>query len=65
MERRIRALLMARAERGSRMTHLPYIVAAYALGVLIPASFARGGVPAHARGAAPARRRSTRRRRAR
>ena len=38
------------------VTHLPYIVAAYALGVLIPASFARGGVPAHASGAAPARR---------
>ena len=30
------------------MTHLPYIVAAYALGVLIPATFAAGRVPAHA-----------------
>ena len=30
------------------MTHLPYIVAAYALGVLIPATFARGRVPSHA-----------------
>jgi hypothetical protein len=27
-------------QRGRGMTHLPYIVAAYALGVLIPATFA-------------------------
>ena len=26
------------------MTHLPYIVASYALGVLVPASYARGGL---------------------
>ena len=32
MERRIRGLLMAQAPR-RRMTHLPFIAAAYALGV--------------------------------
>ena len=40
MERRIRALLMARADAGRRMTHLPYVAAAYALGVLIAGTFA-------------------------
>ena len=40
MERRIRALLMARADEAAGMTHLPFIVASYALGVLIPAAFA-------------------------
>ena len=40
MERRIRALLMARADEAAGMTHLPYVVAAYVLGVVIPGTFA-------------------------
>jgi len=44
MERRIRGLLMAKASRerypdGRAMTHLPFIAASYALGVLVPLIF--------------------------
>ena len=59
MERRIRALLMARADRGRGVTHLPYIVAAYALGVLIPGTFAVAAFLRMAHRAAAAGRNST------
>ena len=48
MERRIRALLMARADEAAGMTHLPFIMAAYALGRADPGEVRGRGVPAHA-----------------